>query len=70
MGIKNLFLDFFFSKWMIEIGNLGNKIVLENWVVDLFKLELKLLNYILDLMCNRKQYNVGDDNWNLIGIYL
>lgn len=54
---------------MTEIGNLGNKAVLENWAVDLLKSELKLSNYMLDPMCNRKQYNAGDENWNLTGIY-
>lgn len=69
MGIKNSFPDFSLSKWMTEIGNFGNKTVLENWAVDLLKSELKLSNYMLDPMCNRKQYNAGDENWNLTGIY-
>lgn len=53
---------------MTEIGNLGNKTVLENWAVDVLKSELKLSNYMLNPMCQRTQFNAGDGNWNSTGI--
>lgn len=62
--------DFSLSKWMNDIGDFGDKAVLDQWAVDLLKSELKLSNYMLDPMCQRTQYNAGNGNWNLAGINL
>lgn len=42
-------------------------LVLQQWVIDFFKLELKLFSYFNDFMCEREDFFVGIQNWNVKG---
>lgn len=42
-------------------------LVLQQWVIDFFKLELKLFSYFNDFMCEREDFFVGIQNWNVNG---
>lgn len=55
---------FFLSNWMKDkIDGL----VLQQWVIDFFKLELKLFSYFNDFMCEREDFFLGIQNWNVKG---
>lgn len=63
-----LLSDFSLSRWMTDVGKIGDKATLEQWAIELLKSELKLSNYMLEPMCKRSQYLTGNGNWNSSGM--